>query len=142
MLIFSNDLENNLESLVVDEARTHVLTKIVNTRKGVMKKESDHNVLIAKFNCVIEKPHKKKKHEVYNLKNAECQKKFHEYTSNTRMLSSIFDADEDLNILTKRFIKKLDGCIKMCFKKVRLGNNKDTEEEKLYKKLTILKSLR
>ena len=79
MLIFSNDLENNLESLVVDEARTHVLTKIVNTRKGVMKKESDHNVLIAKFNCVIEKPHKKKKHEVYNLKNAECQKKFHEY---------------------------------------------------------------
>ena len=28
----------------------------------------------------------------------------------------------------------------MCFKKVRLGNNKDTEEEKLYKKLIMLKA--
>ena len=53
------------------------------------------------------------------------------------MLSSIFDADEDYNILTKRFIKKLDGCIKMCFKKVRIGNSKNTEEEKLYKKLKL-----
>ena len=122
LLIFSTDLESNFESLVVDEARTHVLTRIVNTKKGVMKKESDHNVLIAKFNCIIEGLENKKKHEVYNLKNIECQKKFYEYTSNKRMLSSVFDAQEDLNLLTHRFIKKLDGCIKMCFKKVRLSN--------------------
>ena len=139
LLIFSTDLESNFESLVVDEARTHVLTRIVNTKKGVMKKESDHNVLIAKFNCIIEGLENKKKHEVYNLKNIECQKKFYEYTSNKRMLSSVFDAQEDLNLLTHRFIKKLDGCIKMCFKKVRLSNTKETEEEKLYNKLAMLK---
>ena len=89
-------------SIVITQARTHVLTRIENTQKGVMKKESDHNALLAKFNCEIEGIHKNKKHEVYNLKNADCQKKFYEYTSNTRMLSSIFDAEEDLNILTNR----------------------------------------
>ena len=55
------------------------------------------------------------------------------------MLSSIFDSKDDLNILTLRFIKKLDGCIKMNFRKVRVNNHNETDEEKLYKKLRVLK---
>ena len=42
----------------------------------------------------------------------------------------IFYSKDDLNILTLRFIKKLDGCIKMNFRKVRVNNHKKTEEEK------------
>ena len=56
------------------------------------------------------------------------------------MLSSVFDSEDYLNTQTKRFIKKLDGCIKMCFKKVRISSSKETEEEKLYNKLRILKA--
>ena len=55
------------------------------------------------------------------------------------MLSSIFDSKEDLNTLTKRFIKKLDGCIKMNFNKIRINNNKKSEDEKLYDKMRQLK---
>ena len=49
-LIISMDLIENFDSLIVDEERNHVLTKISKTKKGVIIKESDHNVLISKFN--------------------------------------------------------------------------------------------
>ena len=34
------------------------------------------------------------------------------------MPSSIFDSADNINCLTQRFIKKLDGCIKVNLKKV------------------------
>ena len=55
------------------------------------------------------------------------------------MLSTVFDSDEDINILAKRFIKKLDGCIKHNFKKVRVNKTKPTESEQLYNQLRELK---
>ena len=55
------------------------------------------------------------------------------------MLSSVFDSEDYLNILTQRFIKKLDGCIKHNFKKVRVSNHKPSDEEKLYQKMRELK---
>ena len=34
------------------------------------------------------------------------------------MLSTIFNTkEEDINIITKRFLKKVDGAIAMCFRK-------------------------
>ena len=139
LLMFSSDMKTHFKTLVIDEARKHVLTRVKNTKKGPVRKESDHYALIAEFNCKVKDPTLVKKDEAYNLKNIECQKKFHQYTSKTKMLSSIFDSKDDLNILTLRFIKKLDGCIKMNFRKVRVNNHKETDEEKLYKKLRVLK---
>ena len=56
------------------------------------------------------------------------------------MLSSIFNSSDNINILTQRFLKKLDGCIKSNFKKVRLNNSKPCEQEKLYTKMRELKT--
>ena len=123
LLIFSSDLNSDFESLIIDEARTHVLTRIKNTKNGPIKKESDHNALIAEFNRKVNEPEPEIKSEAYNLKNKECQNKFFLYTSNTKMLSSIFDSKDDLNILTQRFIKKLNGCIKINFRKVRVNHS-------------------
>ena len=81
----------------------------------------------------------KTKLELYNIKNSECQEKFKLYTSNTNMLSSVFDSKDNINLLTQRFPKKLDRCIKQCFRKVRVSNNKPSEEEKLYNKMRKLK---
>ena len=55
------------------------------------------------------------------------------------MLSSVFDSKDNINLLTQRFLKKLDGCIKNCFRKVRVSNNKPSEEEQLYNKMRKLK---
>ena len=109
------------------------------TKKGIVIKESDHNVLITEFNTSFISNNKNNKLELYNIKNTDCQEKFKAYTSNTNMLSSVFDSEEDLNILTKRFIKKIDGCIKHSFRKVRVSNNKPSDEEKLYDNMRKLK---
>ena len=64
------------------------------------------------FSYKVDSSDNKTKVEMYNLRNIECQKKFREFSSRTKMLSSVFDSKEDINILAKRFIQKLDGCIK------------------------------
>ena len=55
------------------------------------------------------------------------------------MLSSIFYSHEDLNILTQIFIKKLDGCVNMNFKKIIINNSMKSEDEKLYQRMRELK---
>ena len=56
----------------------------------------------------------------YQLK----QDNFKAYTTNTKMMSTIFNSKDNINILAQRFIKKLDGCIKKNFKRVGMSNNK------------------
>ena len=139
LVLFSPDLREHFKELYIDDTRKHVLTRITNTKKGVIKKESDHNVLLTVFTCKIDITEKKQKVEVYNLKNKDCQIKFKDYTSNTNMLSSIFNSDEDINILAQRFIKKLNGCIKTNFRKIRINTTKKSREEYLYDKMRELK---
>ena len=139
LVLLSSDLNKEFKALNIDESRKHVLTRISNTKKGAIIKESDHNVLLTELDCQLKPSENKEKVEIYNLKNPSCQIKFKNYTSGTKMLSSIFDSDEDLNILTQRFIKKLDGCVKMNFKKIRINNSKKSEEEKLYQRMRELK---
>ena len=113
LLIFSSDLKKHFKSLVIDEQRRHVLTRVKQTKNGPIKKESDHNVLISEFQCKVNEADQKKKAELYNVKILECQKEFKKYTSNTKMLSSVFDSLDDINILVNRFMKKINGCIEL-----------------------------
>ena len=76
---------------------------------------------------------------MYNSKNKECQQRFKAYTSNTKNVSSVLDSEEDIDIFTKRFINKIDGCIAMTFKKVRITHNKKGQLEKLMDKARKLK---
>ena len=95
-------------------------------------------MLLTEFEVTLD-VNNKKKVELYNLKNPECQEIFKKYTSNTKMLSSVFDSNDNINVLTNRFIKKLDGCIKHSFKKVRVSNNKPSGANKLYDRMRELK---
>ena len=45
---------------------------------------------------------------MFRLKNLECQKKINIYFSKTKMLSSVFNSQDDINILVQRFLKKVD----------------------------------
>ena len=80
------------------------------------------------------------KHEIYNLKNKKCQKYFEEETSKTNELSRIFDSDKNINIQTKKFLKRLNGFISKCFKKIKVSNKMDNTLEGLYDKRTYLRS--
>ena len=82
------------------------LQKLIRQKKGLKVIESDHNPIITEFNLSLKDEHKEEKIEVFNLKNQECQLSFKKYTSNTKMLSSVFDSNEDIEVLTNRFMKK------------------------------------
>ena len=136
VVLFSADMYDSLMSIEVDEARKYVLTKVVNTKKGPKVQESDHNPIVTEFKLQLKPSEKEDKLELYNLKNRECQIKFKEYTTNTKMLSTVFDAaDEDINVLTNRFLKKLDGCIATNFRKIRITKSKEDKSVELFSRL-------
>ena len=139
IVLFSADMLESLVNIKVDEERKYVLTKVVKNKKGVRMQESDHNPIITEFKLEINMNKKDDKLELYNLNNKECQDKFKEFTSNTKILSTVFDSDGDIDILTKRFLKKLDGCIATNFKKIRMTKKKENKVDKLYATLHELK---
>ena len=58
-----------------------------------------------------------------------------------KILSSVFDSNEDIEVLTNRCMKKLKGCIAMNFRKVRITSKKKTSKtEELHEKITALKT--
>ena len=91
-----------------------------------------------KFKCEIMKITKEKV-EVYNLKNKECQAQFKEYTSKDKILSGIFNNNDDPNTVTQVLIKKINGCIAKNFTKRRMNNKKDEQNKELYDKMRTLK---
>ena len=77
----SIDLKTEVECIKIDEAREHVLTKIVKTKKGVVKVESDHNTIISRLKLSWNTDVKANINEMFNLKNSDCQRKFKEETT-------------------------------------------------------------
>ena len=138
-VIVSQEMVEKVDSILIDEDREHVLVKVTKNKRGLKKQESDHNVILSKFNLGWSKNSQKKRIETFNLRNKECQLKFKEATSNTNELSIIFDNKKDLNICTKKFLKRLDGFIHESFRKIRLTENKNTEIDELFQKRKILR---
>jgi hypothetical protein len=131
-VIISADLLDDIEELIIDEKREHALTKITHSKNIVKKVTSDHNVMLSKFSLTMPKTKPPQKTEVFNFKNKVNQEKFKVLTSNFPSLSKVFDTEEDINIQTEKFLKVLNKCINMSFKKVRLGSRKPSEYETLY----------
>ena len=141
-VILSFDLKHAIESIEIDEEREHVLTKIVKTKKGVKKTESDHNTIFTRLRLAWNKKVKEERIELFNLKNKECQEKFKEATAevtNNKYLSSAFDENENLNDATKQFIKRLQKTINKCFRKIRVTERIDKEKEDLFQRWKALK---
>ena len=144
-ILFSDDLKNDIEAIVIDDERKNVLTKLSKTKNGVRKVESDHNSIYTHLNLAWEKRFKIQRQELFNLKNKDCQEIFREATkveNNNHFLSSVFDEEEDLDKATNKFMKRLDKTIHKCFKKIRITEKVDQEKEELFKKWRKLKNER
>ena len=142
-VLLSADLGNEVESILVDEKRTHVLTKIAKHKEVIKKVESDHNSIITRLKIHWKNEISQNKIEIYNLKNKECQKMFKKETSsckNNKNLSATFDDDGDLNEQSEKFLKKLEKLIQKCFKKIKIKQKVDKEKEALFRKWKFLKN--
>ena len=131
-VILSSDLIDDLESIHIDEERVHVLTSIMKKKKKVIKKQSDHNVIISKFKFSWNKRIRSNRIEMYNLKNLECQAKFKQLTNSSDNLSAIFDNEENLDKATELFIDKLNQYIGTCFRKIRICDKPNKQIDELF----------
>ena len=77
---------------------------------------------------------------MFNLKNIDGQKKFKELTSNNDNLSSIVSGDIDINVITKKFLRKLDASIYKCFTKIRIVDRPDEDLAELFARRKILRN--
>ena len=144
-MIISNDLSDHIENMHIDEDRINVLTKIVNKRskgtKGLLEvKETDHNTITAELNINWNENYSAKSIEVFKFNDKDSLKTFKELTSNTNQLSKVFENNKDLNVQTKKFLKRLKGFVSESFKKVKITNKPNKELERLYDKRRILRS--
>ena len=139
-VITTEDLVESIESILIDEDRKHALTKFVRTKKSSRRVESDHNPIVTKLDLTWNKSSQKKRLEMFNLKNGEGQLKFKEVTSNTNFLSSVFDNDKDINVTTKTFLKRLNGCLHKSFKKIRITDKTNKEIKELFQRRKFLRN--
>ena len=140
-VLVSEDLVKDIELVKIDEKREHVLNRITKTKKKVVVKESDHNVIVTKMKLSWNKKIKEQKNELFNLKNKECQNKFKEETTKNNGLSKAFEENEDLDDATNKFMKTLNKIIHKCFRKIKIKKQKPIEaQEQMYNRWKEIKS--
>ena len=109
-------------------------------KKDLDIKESDHNTIDVVLDIAWREDKTVSYVEVYKFTDRESLAKFKTLTTNTNQLSKIFDTEKDLNIQTKKFLKRLNGFVNQSFKKVKITNKPDKVLESLYNKRRILRS--
>ena len=114
-------------SLLVDEERTHILTRFYKRNGVVRVVESDHNLLVLNVSCPWEGKVKKERIEIFNLRNKKYQKDFFNVTNETNVLSQSL---ENRNVMSggKQWLKSLKTLIHQNFKKIRLTNKDSTNK--------------
>ena len=139
-VLISEELESHMTGCYIDDKRKNVLTRISKTKQGIKRVESDHNTIITKFDLKVKDREKVKKTEIFNFKDKDSLKRFKEITSNNSELSSIFDSKRSVEKQAKQFMKRLNGMLHQCFKKIKIKENSIKEEDILYKMQKDLKS--
>ena len=74
-------------SLMVDEERTHILTRFYKRRGVIRVVESDHNLLVLNVSCPWKVKVRKARIEIFNLRNKKYQNDFFNVTNKTNVLS-------------------------------------------------------
>jgi len=133
LVCLSRDLAEETNSVIIDEDKKYALEKIEKTKKGVKITKSDHNAIITRFKCARNAKQEIRRIETFNLKNKEAQKAFKELTSEKGILTSKVNKEDDINMATKKFLKRLNGCIQQTFRKIRIKG--ESREENVISEL-------
>ena len=141
-VIVCKDMVEMIEGLIIDEDKKYVLTKYRKTKKGIQVRHSDHNSLVTSVRATWQRKIKLTHTEIYNIKDKDGLKKFHEMTSKDTFLSEVFnDENKKIEVKTKQFLKRLGFCMSKCFRKIKIGKTKQNKElEDLFTKRRILKN--
>ena len=140
-VISCDEMGDMIEELVIDESKQYALSKYKKTKNGVKVIESDHNSLVTKVKAVWKKKHPENRIEMYNLKDINGLKKFREITSRDNFLSGLFEEEGNIEIKTKKFLKRLNYCLSVSFNKIRINKSRKNKElEELFNRRRILRN--
>ena len=89
----------------------------------------------------MESKSEKDKLEIFNFMNIEGQKNFKQLTSKEGMFTKIFlDETNDIESVTKTFLKNLDRCFHQSFTKIRVNHKENKELDQLFNKRRVLRT--
>ena len=117
-----------LEKVLIDESRKYSLARYQKLKSGVKVIESDHHSFVATFNiCIQQSKSQGVKHEMFNFKDEEGQRKYKEMTSGTA-LSNIF-LNSNVTDPGKKWHKEVQNILHRSFKKIRVKGPKPPDKE-------------
>ena len=128
-----------IENIHVDEERVDVLTKNVKTNNGIRLTKSDHNIITTKLN-ISWTTHQTKVMEIFNFKDTKSLGMFKQATTKTDHLSKIIDSEKSIHLVTKKFLKRLQGFVHQCFKKIRIVEKEDRNLTEMYNARRLLRT--
>ena len=125
--IVCQEMFSYLSSMVIDEARTFVLTKYAKIRGKTVVTQSDHNPLICQFNYLWSDKiqNGKQRHEIFNYKDPEGVIKFKELASLNTLSKCV---NSDVKGSGKKWIKEFNNILQRSFKKIRINKRGLTNE--------------
>ena len=77
---------------------------------------------------------------MFKYKDSEALTNFKIATTNTNKLSKIINSDKPIDVVTKKFLKRLKGFVHQCFRKVKIVEKEDKDLEDLYNIRRILRT--
>ena len=140
-VIVCDKMNEIVTELVIGEEKQHALTSFRKTKTGHKVIVSDHNSMITHVKASWNKKEPKSRTEIYNLKDKEGMKNFNKITSKDNFLSDVFNSEGNIETKTKKFLKQLNCCLSMSFKKIRVNKTKRNKKiEELFTKRRILQN--
>lgn len=117
-VIVSEELYTQLEEMIIDDERIHVLTKYATTMGVQRLSESDHNILYAKFKLEVQRKQKTERVEVFDFKNTDSQKLFFEETNCVQKFRDVISVEDNIEKYSQKIMKNLNSIFHKCFKRV------------------------
>ena len=138
-VIVCQEMFSYLSSMVIDEARTFVLTKYAKIRGKTVITQSDHNPIICQFNYLWSDnvQNGEQRREIFNYKDPEGLIKFKQLTSLNTLSKCV---NSDVKGSGKKWIKEFNNIIQRSFKKIRINKRgiKNEQVDNLMRTKTLI----
>ena len=106
----------------VDEEKKYPIESYSKTTTQVKISQTDHNMVIGKFNLKVHQMKDKSRREIFKYNDIDGQKRFKEFTSQN-VLSKCFE-EPDIMKASEKWLKELKNILHRSFKRIRIGNRR------------------
>ena len=121
-LIVCEELFSLMIEMKVDEEKKYPIESYSKTTTQVKISQTDHNMVIGKFNLKVHQMKDKSRREIFKYNDIDGQKRFKEFTSQN-VLSKCFE-EPDIMKASEKWLTELKNILHRSFKRIRVGNKR------------------